>query len=967
MKIKNSYHIVFVLCIFFISLSLYAQDQTKELKREAKSHMDAGRYGEAIDLLNKYISANPQEPEGYFMRATSFASRSQYSGAVLDLRRAKALEKTGTEFYKEISRELERVQEIWYEQLRKKIKGHEREIAIDPYNPFNYLEIGKSYRWLEIWDYAEEWYDKYLERDKNASPDEIIRYTEILAKTEHIQKGEKILKEYVERYPDDWRLWSRYGTFTLWLGKRKIAEEAFLNALEIKPFFKEAQDGLDKVRNQAYVTQYEPQARERVYMVDVYVQRLKNNPDDDATRFKLVDELIEEKRIEEAYQQLLILEPGYYDDSNFQEKWNYVVDYRETVYRAEIDKNLPQLEGDPANKQVVKDVAQYYEYLQEYDNALNVLENYFAQVPDEKDPDMRYQYAKIAAWGNRFDDAIVYIDGLIEEYPENIDYQLLRGQIGVWSGSDFELSEVYLQNAVEQRPNSIPALVGLSSVLLKEEDFVGAREYANRALELRPEDNDIIDLITQIDFQEERARLAALLNQARSYAISGDYESAIPYYQEYISQEVPTDVILKEYGDAYFALEKYDEALDVYNQILDRGFFYDAALERAKIYYVKGDSVQALSEFKNLVEIDSTEFLATLFLGDAYAKMGYNDSANTVYDNLLTWDIDSTKIGYILQRKSWIPPTGFEAIFLNFPSAVSFAPALSFYSDNVGFSFVKLGGRIDLGVTSWLTIGASFFRNNLTGIGQRAFSSLKGHLFFNIAENLRAGAGYGSTSSFGIPVQPEIEAFVNYDVEGKFKLLGAYQRTDAAILLYSKYLINLLNRNYSDMYKLDAFYKHKSGFEFSGYFQYVDVSDGNEGNDLQARIGNEFFPDITIGYEYYYTNYKYLSRTLYNSTQVLNIDLTTTDPYYSPQGFESHSLFAQWQLEETDDLNFLAGGKIGYVPQTDFLIIQGQLKVTYKAADRLTIAGELSGGSTSRDNSSYRYVSGAISAYWGIL
>lgn len=116
----------------------------------------------------------------------------------------------------------------------------------------NYLEIGKSYKNLGNWDEAESWYDKYLKLEE-ASSDEIIRYTEILAKNNHISKGEPILKRYCEKYPDDQRLWSRYGYFSMWLGKTQTAIKAFQNALELKPYFKEALDGLDLARGKGYV------------------------------------------------------------------------------------------------------------------------------------------------------------------------------------------------------------------------------------------------------------------------------------------------------------------------------------------------------------------------------------------------------------------------------------------------------------------------------------------------------------------------------------------------------------------------------------------------------------------------------------------------------------------------------------------------------------------------------------------
>ncbi len=235
--------IVIILCIIILfsesALSLQDQSSSEKFKRDAISNMGAGRYGEAIDLLNKYISENPQVPEGYFLRGNCYEAQGQYELSVYDFRSASKLNRKNSE----ISKALSRVTEVWYTQLYNKIEGHKREIAVYPGRPLNYLEIGKCYKNLGNWDEAEEWYDKYLSLEE-PSADEVIRFTEILAKNNHITKGEIILKSFVEKYPKDHRLWSRYGYFTLWLGKNKISISAFTEALTFRPFFKEAIDGL---------------------------------------------------------------------------------------------------------------------------------------------------------------------------------------------------------------------------------------------------------------------------------------------------------------------------------------------------------------------------------------------------------------------------------------------------------------------------------------------------------------------------------------------------------------------------------------------------------------------------------------------------------------------------------------------------------------------------------------------------
>ena len=290
------FYLLFLFSASYTSL-LFSQNNTPaKFKSEALQLMDSGRYGEAIDLLNKYVSAVPSSAEGFNLRGICNEKRSDYENAVYDFRTAKKLNPNDDD----ITSNLNRTTSNWYKILYNKIEGHKREIAINPSIAKNYLEIGKCYKNLGEWKEAEIWYDQYLEK-QFASSDEIIRYSEILAKNNHIAKGEPILKKYTEMFSDDHRLWSRYGYFLLWLGKNQKAIDAFTESLIIRPYFKEAIDGLDLARGKGYVYSVnDTSARfnyglprpNQVYAIDKYFRMLKSNPDDDETRFKLIDELI---------------------------------------------------------------------------------------------------------------------------------------------------------------------------------------------------------------------------------------------------------------------------------------------------------------------------------------------------------------------------------------------------------------------------------------------------------------------------------------------------------------------------------------------------------------------------------------------------------------------------------------------------------------------------------------------------
>ncbi|MBU2492416.1 MAG: tetratricopeptide repeat protein [Bacteroidetes bacterium] len=950
--------------LFFLVFApkLSAQPALEEgLKREAISHMNAGRYGEAIDLLNKYISANPRVAEGYNLRALCTEKRSEYERSVLDFRRAIALE-PGNQQFKE---NLARVIQIWYAQLRKKIEGHEREIAINPANPFNYLEIGKSYRHMEEWLTAEEWYDKYLARDDNASPDEVIRYTVILTYTKHIKKGEIILKKYVERYPEDWRLWSRYGYFTMWLGNYKTAQKAFETALSFKPFFKEAQDGLDQAKKEAYVTQYDPRSFEREYPIDRYYRLLRKDPSDLETRFKLVDELINVERMEEAFNQLQIIGIDHYEDPRFDPKMDFVTSFRDTTYRNRIEYNRGLIETDPSNKKAVSEAARYYSYLEEYDNAVALLDTFFTTHPEEKDKDLRFQYARNLAWFRDFDKAIEIVDGLLNEYPDDLDYQLFRAQVSVWNSIDTDIAREYLTNVLEKKPNNVDAVIAMGSLSLLERNYESAQEYATKAYELDPTSDEVAKLQSNVDFQALRAeeeRLYKILEEGRIMLDADDCAGALPFYQDYLSKAEPNMIILKEYGDVQFCAQNFEEAKAIYEEVLRQGYNYDAALQKAKVYYAMDDSIGAVNEFKQLVYDNPTLFEPRLYLADSYAKLGANDSARVIYDSLFTWNIDTTQVLQLEQRIEWLPITGLRGIVESFPNSIGFAPFSSFYSDNISFGYTQFGGRLELGFTQYLSFGISYQQNRMSASRSSLnteivnainfkesnnFTTFKGHAFLRFGEHFSAGAGLGVVNAPNEKQIEDIDAFVRYDVKDHFFISANYQNTDAILILFSPYLID--ERQFARLYKIGGEYWHKSGVLFQSYFQYITVDDEDEGNDFFMRIGKRWFDYLLGGYEYYYSNWKFDSPY-----------------YYSPNNFESHSIWAEAELEENELLTVKLKGKLGFVPHNDFLILGGSIEASYKIFSRVTLSANIGAGSTSRDDNSYRSVSGGISAYWTI-
>jgi tetratricopeptide (TPR) repeat protein len=977
----NYSKIIFVL-IFIIGMSthkeIYSQeiDANAALKESAINQINDKKYSEAIDLLNKYISSVPRDTDGYTLRGTCFENIGQYQNAVLDLRRAVKLDGNNTTARVVLAR----TEDLWHKQLRKKILGHQREIAISPYTAVNYLEIGKSYRWLEEWQNAEDWYDSYLERDEDASADEIIRYSEILAKNNHISKGEKILKKYVDRYPNDWRLWSRYGYFTLWLAKYSQSQKAFEKALGFKPFFKEAQDGLDMVTRKAYVTQNNPRAFEKEYPIDRFYRLLRENPKDDASRFKLADELIKANRIEEAYQQIEILGSSNFDDPKFNEKWDYIVSLRDSSYQQKIEELQTKVDNNPTDKNSVQKLAEYFRLLEEYDEAIDLLEGYFELVPDESDPELKFEYAHALAWSRYFEDSGVVLDELIDEYPNNLDYILFRAQISIWTETDLDLADEYVEEVLTAKPNNFDALIAKSALLIMSSDFEAAQETIDKARTIGGENNEIVTIQSRLDFQIIRYKerqIYEILEKGQQVLADEGCEEAIPYYEEYLQKAEPNNLVKREYGNVLSCAEHYEEALLVYNEILNDGYDYKTELERGKLYYQIGDSLKSLETFKFLVEKEPNEFQPRLFLGDTYSKLNINDSALAVYDTLLTWELDSLQTFLVEKRISWIPPTGLKAIIAAFPSSIFISPQTQFYFDNLSFGLAKVGGRIELGLFQYFAIGISFDRVNTSSnwqsldsasvdyiqsnsksgfTGVRTFTSFKGFARMSFTQDLILSIALGIVNTATYDGQDETEVILDYDNKNNFGASIVYVKSDANLILYSPYLIDYQtpdeSRLSASLMRIRGNYKHSSNFLVSSVFDYIDISDGNAGNNFLLHLGYQFTKPFSAGYEYYYQNFRYKNEYIGGI-------------YYSPQNFDSHSLWVDFYLENLEHNKVLIGGKIGYVAQSSQLVLEGHLTAKYRLIKTLNIQGDLALGQSSQFYSTYRYFSFSLSVNWG--
>ncbi len=956
----KKYLFPFFLLFILLSIDAFSQDY----KAIGSKLMSEGKFGEAIDAFSKFITLNAQNPEGYNLRGQCFEKRGQLMEAVYDFRFAVRLQPAN----KTYNDNLNKAQNKWYDELRNRIKGFQREIAINPNKPKNYLEIGICYRHLGEWILAEEWYDKYLAREE-ASPDEIIRYTEILAQNKHLEKGENILKKYVDKYPNDHRLWSRYGYFSYWLGKNQQAKFAFETTLKLRPFFREAMEGLDLVIGKEFVytfgdtTQYIESQKQRIeqeFAIDKYYRILKANPKDVNTRYLLIEELLKAERFEEAYQQVIIQGTYQSGEPKYEAIVEKVKTARESFYLKKIDANKLYLEKNPDDKKVIKELVRLYSNLFYYDEALALLDAYFERNPEDDDCDLKLEYAQVSSNDQSYYTAIEYLDPCIEKNPDNLNAKLLRALIAVWldEESKYQLAEDYLNANLKARPNDVVPLVGLASLKIKIKQFDEARKLIEEIKKIDPNVAEIQVLASNLETGILRAKeeeLFASLEVGREKFREGDCQGAIEIYDAFFNQHEGNRTIKKEYADILACAKDYDKAIETYDQLLNEGYDPLIDLDRAKTYFYKEDYSTALTELNRLYSEGNTDFSGSLFRGDCYAQLQDYDMASEIYDSLLEAETDSVKIQFIVQRQGWLPKTGLDAIFENFPLYSLVNPSASYFADNLDFNYVNYSIGVEFGVLDFLSAGATGFKGELkSAYTTQLFNGSKFSVYIRPYGPLTMGASYGTMSFISPAVdQPMYDAFIRIgDTDTSvYYAQGSYFKQDAATILYSPNLVagfgTDLRRFTTDLYKFEGFYKTSTRFKVSVIYTYLEIEDGNKGANLELRLGRYFLPELLVGYEYYTSVYARKSNL-----------------YFSPTDYSSHSIFADWNFYKDDSFDFRTGGRFGIISQNNYWLREVYALLGYSPIRslRLQLRGQL--GNTVKDITGYSSRALNFTMFW---
>jgi hypothetical protein len=325
-------------------------------------------------------------------------------------------------------------------------------------------------------------------------------------------------------------------------------------------------------------------------------------------------------------------------------------------------------------------------------------------------------------------------------------------------------------------------------------------------------------------------------------------------------------------------------------------------------------------------------------------KVGDYKNARKVYEELLAISPSS----HIVQtRMGWLGGAGLNGYSTtSFPTHFSIIPDGNYFGDNLDFTYTTQGVKLELGVASFLSLAASgyfgFVSSELTRLN---LNIIRADGYIRFSELVTGSVAYGVTNFKNDTSTDIFEVSVRAAKQKKYNFSASFYSADAVQILYSPFLVDLrLTANYT---LLTGEYITKDGVLLRADAAYIAVSDDNRGSKVILRIGKIFYKVFGVGYEYYYYNF--------NEQTLL---------YWSPNNFESHSIWGDWDAIVDADFILSLKGKLGLIPNENFIVREFHTNLSYNFTSNFVLQARLSFGSSVQLSQGYNSISFGLSAYW---
>jgi tetratricopeptide (TPR) repeat protein len=220
-------------------------------------------------------------------------------------------------------------------------------------------------------------------------------------------------------------------------------------------------------------------------------------------------------------------------------------------------------------------------------------------------------------WAGYPEQALVYLDAVIREQPDNGKAQLAVGYIHLEAGRA-EAAREHLERAVLLLPNEPDAWIYLGRLETRVKQYPAALKDFEHALELDPKSS------------------FALLSAGQTEAAMGDDRAAESLFRRAIENHGSAADAATQLGLLLVRQNRVDEAREAFQQAITLQPDHVSAINNLGVLYMQMHQVQdAVAAFRYGIEVAPEEEISYLNLARVYARQGDRTKAGDVLRQLL--------------------------------------------------------------------------------------------------------------------------------------------------------------------------------------------------------------------------------------------------------------------------------------------------------------------------------------------
>jgi|GEM_PF-4340083 len=682
--------------------------------------------------------------------------------------------------------------------------------------------------------------------------------------------------------------------------------------------------------------------------IDEFLSILLSNPNDYETRFKLISALVKESRFEEAKLHLQYLELNYSETARFQRLKRNIAEQLGDPGDDEIKKYELLLDSGPLDLDVGNYLTDLYINAGSTEKARELSDRLYSSFPLNRD--LHFLFIRSLISNQNYEEAVEELKKASESEPDDPRILEYLTKIVLYGTGNEALDNSAFEMLTDYNPSGeMKTKTGIANDI-RTNKFNEAKDKIND-IELDDKDLPVFLALYSENYKTSDELYADRLENARNLKSSGDCVNAEMEYVKAFEMNPPDSQLKLEFAEVLECNGKFNEAIDLYNEIIERQYSPEVDKMRAIAYYKAGDRFRAFDEFLRLSEKFPNDAELKVYVGDSYRHFGQYEKAKSVYnfaqENLGSseaFDKNAKTPSYKYARRS----SEFEWIFNDRPLHNSFydiRPYARIYSDNQSCDNKYGGINLRIGWLKFLWGGINLRRGsfNATNAGFN-YSSVEGNIYIKLWEPVDMYFGLGQIFFPLSNSKSLLSAGLKYNGNNRYHLNFSFIQSDAIDIFDSGLLLQ--NRLVARRFRGEGNLSYDSGLSFYTIYNYYQVDNStfienntlrvareNFGNDFLVGLGFKSRYEFELGYEFEYADFQ-----------------DTYNIYYTPQEIDGHNLWLGWEAAKGYKLDPTSGILvdvyfkilIGYIPEYDFLKrgISGEIEAKYLAELGLKITGE---------------------------